>query len=333
MIILHRPFLTLCLGIAVVCASCHGVVVADEKYQPSDPIAAIDGDPIYLGELNLILTERFKVRDLRTVEMEVQQVTAALLVRRHLAMKSLRAQGGAALESMTQRTIETFASEATRRGSSMEQQAKARGATEDSLRADLAWRTAWAQYLKSKLTDANLRRFFDQRRLQYAGYRWEVSQIFLDMDINDRSALANAKQILGDLVNEMKESDDLAQAFAQAASQHSDAGSAGEGGKIGWVEKDGDLPGSVMALIRKTKVGEIGGPIRSPLGLHLIYVHQAKPGELKYEQLTDQSQLRRDAADALFDHLVNQQREANIQWFIPALRPPEEVPIFPESSR
>ena len=142
---------------------------ADDKLGPGDPIAAIDGEPIYLGELNLILTERLKVRDLDRLGIEVQQATAALLVRRHLAMKSLEQQGGDALKSMIRRQVETYAAESRRRGSSLEQQARARMADEKSLTADIAWRTAWAQYLKSRLNDRNLRRYFEQQRDRYAG--------------------------------------------------------------------------------------------------------------------------------------------------------------------
>lgn len=305
-------------------------VHADEKYTPEDPIAAVDGEAIFLGELNLILTERFKPADLRRVAMEVQQVTAALLVRRHLAMKTLRSQGGESLEAMIRRQIDGVAAEASRRGSSLAEQARLRMADENSLKAHLAWRTAWAQYLKSKLTEANLRRFFEQRRIQYAGHRWEVSQIFLKMDPTDTAAIANAEQSLADLAGELSAADDPEQAFATAAQQHSDAGSAGNGGMVGWVKNDGDLPGSVMAVVRKTSDGKIGGPVRSPLGLHLVYVHQSEPGELEFEQMTDQTQLRRDAIDALFSALINQQSEANIQWFIPALKPPSEVAIFPQ---
>jgi hypothetical protein len=327
---MHRLWIVcLVIGCLDLVVSCSKPALADQKYEPQDPLAAIDGDPIYLGELHLILTERLKVQDLSKLGVEVQQATAALLVRRHLAMRSLRAQGGESLDAMIRKQVESFSSEAARRGSSLAEQARLRMADENSLKADLAWRIAWAQYLKSKLTDANLRRFFEQRRLHYAGHRWEVSQIFLDMDTSDKSAVANAEQSLADLCEELRGSADVAQAFADAARQHSDAGSAGTGGKIGWVEKDGDLPGSVMALIRKTEAGQIAGPVRSPLGLHVVYVHRSEPGKLQYEQLTDQSQLRRDAADAMFDALVNQQRDANIQWFIPALKPPPEVAIFP----
>lgn len=35
--------------------------------EPGDPIASIDGKPVFFGELNLVLTERLKARDLQRV--------------------------------------------------------------------------------------------------------------------------------------------------------------------------------------------------------------------------------------------------------------------------
>lgn len=302
---------------------------ADDKYEAGDPIAAIDGNPIYMGELNLILSERLRVRDLDNVELAVQQATAALLVRRHLAMKSLREQGGEVLEAMIRRQVDSFAAEARRRGSSLEQQAEARMSDENSLTADIAWRTAWSQYLKSRLTESNLRRFFQQQREQYAGNRWEVSQIFVKMNMRDEASVKAAEENMSELAQQIQSSGSLAESFADAARQHSDSASAAEGGMVGWVEKAGDLPSSVMDAVRATKVGTISKPIRSPLGLHLVLVHRMQPGNLTFDDLTDQAQLRRDAADALFQALVARQRDAKVKWFVDALRPPQSISIVP----
>lgn len=303
--------------------------LADDKYEPGDPIAAIDGAPIYLGELNLILTERLRARDLDGLDLQVQQATAALLVRRHLAMKSLRQQGGEVLESMIRREIETFAGEARRRGSSLAEQAKARKANEKSLTADIAWRVAWSQYLKSRLTDANLRRYFESQRDRYAGNRWEVSQIFIKLDMRDQASVEAAEQEMAALGQQLQSGGTIAEAFADAARLHSDSPSAAQGGMVGWVEKPGDLPSSVMDAVRATKVGTISPPIRSPLGLHLVLVHRNQPGKLSFDDLTDQAQLRRDAANALFDALIAQQRDAKVTWFVGALRPPSSISIVP----
>lgn len=299
------------------------------KYGPGDPFAAIDGEAIYLGEMNLILSERMNVRDLEAVDIQVKQATAALLVRRHLALNSLFEQGGDSLQAIIDRDVEAFAREAKRRGSSLEKQAKARLADENSLTADIAWRSAWARYLKSTLTEKNLRRFFEARRIRYAGGRWKVSQIFVEVDPADRVAIAQANKSMSELADKLKSSESIATAFADAAVQHSDAASAGDGGAVGWVEKDGDMPASVMEAVRNTTVGSISKPVRSPLGMHLVLVHELQVGKLKYDDITDQGQLRRDATNVLFDELVKRQADAKIVWFIGGLKPPSSIPIIP----
>ncbi len=320
----------LLVGLLAWCGGTGIRATADDKLEPGDPIAAIDGDPIYLGELNLILTERLKARDLDKLGIQVQQATATLLVRRHLALKSLREQGGEMLEAMIRRQLEMYAAEVKRRGSSMEEQAKSKMADENSLAADIAWRTAWSQYLKSRLNDANLRSFFDQHPDRYAGTRWEVSQIFIKVDPRSAASVKATEASLSELADELRASGAVDEAFADAARQHSESGSAAQGGMVGWVENDGDLPASVMAAVRTTAVGQVSAPVRSPLGMHLLLVHQTEPGKLSFDDLTDVAQLRRDATDALFDALVARQRGAKVTWFVAALKPPPSVALFPE---
>ncbi len=322
-----RLLFLLTAGISLAAPS---VVTADDQYRPEDPFAAIDGDPIFLGELNLILTERLKARDLNSIGLDVKRATAALLVRRHLALKSLEQQGGDSLRAIVNRQIESLASEAKRRGSSLAQQAKSRLADEESLKADIRWRTAWSEYLKSQLNDKNLRLYFNKEKAKYAGGRWQVSQIFVDVDPQDESSARIAEQRMKELAAGLRSASSLANAFADAARQHSDSGSAGDGGKVGWVQRDGDLPASVMNVVRQTEAGKMGGPVRSPLGLHLVFVHQSEIGKLTFDDLTDQSQLRRDAANALFDALIRRQASAKVVWFIRALQPPPSMNIIPE---
>lgn len=317
----------ICLTIAVALGS---VASSQEKFGPADPIASINGAPIFLGELNLVLVERLRIKDLSKAPMNVQQATAALLVRQHLAMKTLRDQGGDTLEEMVDRQIADFANDSKRRGSSLEKHAKQRSSDERSLKASLTWQVAWSQYLKSRLTEKNLRTFFDRNRLKYAGGRWEVSQVFIEIDPKDKTTLAIAQQRMEQLVEELGKASDSEVAFAAAAREHSDSGSAANGGQVGWVEKDGDLPRSVMKVVRRTKVGAISPPVRSPLGLHTVFVHDFKASDLSFEDLTDQSQLRRDATDALFDQLVRQQKDAKISWYISGLKPPAGVSLIPK---
>jgi hypothetical protein len=240
-------------------------------------------------------------------------------------MKSLEALGGDALRSMIRNQIEAFAAEANRRGSSVEEQAKSRMSDAKSFNADLAWRVAWGRYLQSKMTEQNLRRFFDKHSDIYGGSRYDVSQILVQVDQQDQASIQNGIANLNELAEQIRASEDPATAFADAAREHSEAAASAEGGHIGWVENDKDLPIAVLNVVRQTPAGQVSKPIRSPQGLQLVFVHVVEKGNQSFDDLVDQAQLRRDAADALFDNLVAAQSGAKVDWFVPALRPPDEA--------
>ena len=302
---------------------------AQGKFGPEDPIASINGEPVFLGELNLVLMDRLRIRDLDKAPQNVQQATAALIVRQHLALISLRQLGGESLSAMINRQISEFAAESQRRGSSLEKYAKERKSDARSFKNNLAFQIAWRQYLKSQLTESNLRRFYAQNQHRYAGGRWNVSQLFLELDVKDETSVAVVGQRMSNLIETIRQSDSPEIAFADAAREHSDAQSAGDGGRVGWVEQDGDLPSSVMKVVRAQKSGTVSDPIRSPLGLHTVFVHQFEGKDVKFDDLTDQAQLRRDATDRLFHRLVRQQKDAKIQWYISGLKPPAGVNVIP----
>jgi hypothetical protein len=194
--------------------------LAEQEYQPQDPFAAIDGDPVYVGEIQLVLADRVGLEKLPSVGEDVKRATALLLVRRRLAMRSLEAAGGEALQSLIDRRLQSIRDELSRRNSSLSRYAEGRRVTENAVVADLTWKVAWGQYVKSKLTDENLRRFFDQHRAAYGG---------------------------------------------------------------------GD-----------------------------------------FDDLADHGKLRRAATNALFDTLVRKQSQTKVQWFIPALQPPDGVLVIPK---
>ena len=292
-----------------------------DKYRPGDPLASIDGTPVYLGELNLLLVQRLKLKNLDEVPVNVQRATAALLVQQHLALKSLREQGGKAIEGIIDREIAVFEQSLRRRGRSLEKHAQSIQSTENAVRDHLSWQVAWREYLKSRMTDSNLRKFYDRNRDRYSGGQWDVSQIFLSVDPNDPNSVGIANQRMEGIVGDLRQAADVGKAFAEIAKTESEGGSASEGGRLGWV-KDGDVPKPVMDSIRKLPPGTLSEPIPTALGKHLVLVHGQKPSDLPFEKLRDQSAVRRDAADALFKRLIAKQSSAKVVWYISALMPP-----------
>jgi peptidyl-prolyl cis-trans isomerase SurA len=66
--------------------------------------------------------------------------------------------------------------------------------------------------------------------------------------------------------------------FGQLAITYSEAGTALEGGALGW-RKAGQLPSFVAEIIPTLKAGEVTQPIRTPSGLHIFKVLEIRGGQ------------------------------------------------------
>lgn len=301
--------------------------IAQQSYRPSDPIASIQGEPVLLGELNYLLTSKLGVKDLSDVNIDVKRASSASLVRQHQAMNTLRQQGGESLQALLDEDWEVFVQGLKRKGLSVDQFCQQRLANEKSVRASRDWDSAWRRYLKSKMTDANLKRYYQLHAEKFASARWNVSHLFLpiDKDSADSAEIAELrlKQIVAELGSQSFSAAQIAERFADLAASESDGATAQEGGKLGWVSGTGALPKPVMDAIRETEVGAVSAPVRSPLGYHLILVHEKMVNQIPYEQVTDLNPLRRDAANLLFEALVARQSNVPVIWYIKTLQPPD----------
>ncbi len=293
-----------------------------QQHEADEIIASVDGDPVRVGELNLILAERFQGQALDSLSNDLKRATAHVLVQRRLALRELRKRGGASLAKMVQNQLDVFEAEVLRRGSTVREQAAARGADTASFLVDLAWRVAWGAYLKSKLTDENLRAFFASNPSAYNGTKYQVSQIFIRPASTEAADVKATVDSLKSLQEEIGQSEDVVSAFANAARLHSQSPTAELGGDLGWVESEGDLPAGLLRALRGMEPETISDPIRSSFGAHLVFLHDVEQGEGTYEQLTDASSLRRDAADAMFKTLVDSQSSTDVMWHLDDLIPP-----------
>lgn len=147
---------------AVTTLSLGSTLMAEEKFGPDDPVAAVDGKPVFLGELNLMLWPMAKGGAIGDLPIAVQRAAAVVLVRRHLALRALREKGGDAVENVIDRYVSEKTQGLERIGSSVGQAASRQSANKPSLVRSWAWESAWNLYVKSRLTDQNLRRFYDQ---------------------------------------------------------------------------------------------------------------------------------------------------------------------------
>ncbi|MCC9603661.1 peptidylprolyl isomerase [Stieleria sp. JC731] len=294
--------------------------------QPSEPIVAVDGAPISNGALNLLLKSKLKIDQPNSAPLEVRRAAVGTLLNQHLALSELRKQGGEKLQSMIDRSWDNFINGLAGNGESTQSLCRRFGCSEGDLRDNIAWETSWREYLRSKMTDANLARFYAGNIESYAPTSWDLSHLFVAIDPKDSQSSSKAVKIVQNAYSELSKVQDspslLADRFSQMAIEFSDGSTASQGGKIGWVSESGDLPENVMQAVRRTSSGKVTYPVRSSLGMHLVLVHDQQTKPVAFEELRDRTRLRRDAANFLFENLVGAgKKEARISWFQSGLKP------------
>lgn len=249
---------------------------------------------VYESEIELVRLRRGLTPDALQNNKTLRTALANSVVRRRLAYTVLLEQSGKLGASIVDQASESLTQQLLTTGRIQAPEEITAGSDVGALQIETQWLALWNDYLRVRLTETNLQRFFASRRHLYDGSEVEVSQIFFsDVGRSDRLQKI-ADQIRSGAV-----------AFADAAREHSEAGSASDGGKVGWIGTAGDLPSVVADQALASNAGALLPVIRSGFGLHLVYVHQKRSGTIGFTDLKDQRRLRRDAANFLFDDLVD----------------------------
>lgn len=130
-------------------------------------------------------------------------------------------------------------------------------------------------YIEQKMEES-AKEYYDANKNQFE--KLGLSQIFIKFDGNKNGKANRSEKAALDLANEVKKKIDGGESFAATAKEYSDdKATAKNGGDMGLVSKDerrlvrrGDGPLLVKAF--SMKVGEIGGPIKTEKGYHIITV-------------------------------------------------------------
>lgn len=102
--------------------------------------------------------------------------------------------------------------------------------------------------------------------------------------------------------------------FADLARQHSICPSAPGGGDLGFVRHE-DLEPAFADAAFQMPVGEIGGPVRTPFGLHLLLIEERRmPAPLTLEQARPNiiKYYKREQASSLLDAWVEELRQSAV---------------------
>jgi parvulin-like peptidyl-prolyl isomerase len=180
--------------------------------------------------------------------------------------------------------------------SRLEQQLKAEGQdlnaallenniSRDEIRKELENRIRWAEYVKAKATDAELRRYVAANRDLFNGTQIRASHILLKADPD--APPAEKEKVKKKLLDIKSQIDTNKITFAEAANKYSEdpANAGGAGGDLDYFTLSSGFITEFTDVAFKLKQGAVSDPVETPYGYHLIVVTDRKEGRpLDFEQ-------------------------------------------------
>jgi peptidyl-prolyl cis-trans isomerase C len=188
---------------------------------------------------------------------------------------------------------------------------KETGQTEEQLRADIHKMLQWAGYVKSHVTETDLKRYFDEYREFFDQVTVRASHILLRVtpgaaEADRQQARARLESLRQDIINGKID-------FAEAAKKYSQCVSAPQGGDIGYIPRKWAIDENLAKIAFALKVGEVSDVVQTEFGFHLIKVVDRKAGQpANFDKIKDG--VREAYVDDLRQAIMDQQRKtAQIQ--------------------
>jgi parvulin-like peptidyl-prolyl isomerase len=288
------------MSVTILLLACLTAAPADEQHEI---VATVNGRPIYHVQVASQIQRALRGRDVpNDVRKRLESETVHQLINQQLVLDYLQRQGKAASDQDVDLAVSRLKQNLSRQERTLADYFEVTGMDEELLRRYFRWQISWQRFLDGYLTDENLQRYFADHRRDFDGTELRVAQILWKAADPDELKVAGekAKRLRDEIVR-----GDLA--FAQAATQHSQAPSSADGGKQGWIKRREPMPESFSKAAFGLKVGEVSAPVETSFGVHLIQCLEEKPGERTWEDARDD--LRKAVTRYLFSWAANRERE------------------------
>lgn len=155
----------------------------------------------------------------------------------------------------------------------------------DTVRKELENRIRWSEYVKSKATDAELKRYVSANRDLFYSTQVRASHILLKVDTDAPAAeKEKIKQKLQTIKGQIEANKVT---FAQAANKYSEdpANAGGAGGDLDYFTLSSGFIPEFTDVAFKLRKGSVSEPVETPYGYHLIQVTDRKEGRpVDFEQ-------------------------------------------------
>jgi parvulin-like peptidyl-prolyl isomerase len=277
--------------------------------QTPKPAAVVNGTAITVAEVEAVLKQASPSATPLT-EMQKKQMrmeALGMLIDDQLMEQFLRKNGPHIGPDEVNRRFAELEAAQKKQGKTMEAFYKETGQNEVQLRINLLNMIQWANYVKEHLTEADVKRFYDESRDFFDRVSVRASHIVIRIQ---RAAPENEKQVVRAKLQEIRQQIvSGAVDFAQAAKKHSQDSTAPSGGDIGFFPRKFAVDESFAQAAFALKPGEVSQIVETDYGMHLIKVTERKPG-LTSDYTKIKEEVREFCIEEMRLHLLNDQRKA-----------------------
>lgn len=246
------------------------------------PMATVNGEVITRAEL-LQFLNRYQIP--AGNERDAYRDAMDTLVNTHLINQFLTHLGIPVSREKLSREIATLKTQLKQDGTDLPTQLLQNGLALDEVEKEYANRIRWVDYLNSRATDAELKKFAANRKDLFSGTQVKASHILLKVD--PKADAAEKAKVRQKLLGIAKDVESKKMTFAEAANKYSEdpANSEGAGGDVGYFTLNSGFIDEFANAAFAMKKGAISDPVETPYGYHLIQVTDRVEGKpLDFEQ-------------------------------------------------
>lgn len=245
---------------------------------PTKTVATVNGSPITMGEIELVLKKAGPKATAPTEAQrrEMQQEALTMLIDDQLMRDFLRKKGPTVTLDEVNKQMAELVEGLKKDKKTLADYLKEQNQTEAQLRTDIEGWLQWNAFIKQQVTDAELKKYYDETKDFFDRVVVRASHIVLRVtpgapDEERKAVKAKLEAWRKDIIEGKTD-------FAKAAKEHSQCTSAPNGGDIGFFPRKLAVEEPFAKAAFALKVGDISDVVQTDFGYHLIKVTDRKAG-------------------------------------------------------
>ncbi|HXG12361.1 MAG TPA: peptidylprolyl isomerase [Gemmataceae bacterium] len=273
---LRMGALRILAGVAVLAALANGT---RGQAPASKPVAVVDGEVITQADLDALLKGRgpTPVALPENTRRQMQMEALAMIIDDILLQKFLKQKGPRIDPAEVDKRLAELAEALKRQGKTLQDFYRESGQTEAEVRNAQTLMLQWAAYVRARITDADLKRYYDENRDFFDQVKVRASHIVFrlppgTLEEERKAARDKLLALRQEIVSGKLD-------FAAAAAKYSQCPSAQNGGDIGTFPRKFVVDEAIAKAAFALAVGQVSDVVETEFGLHLIKVTERHPGQ------------------------------------------------------